>query len=445
MGPHRSITARPRSASRRPPCRRGSRGPARGRPARLRPLRDGGEAGALRARVRGLPNVRFFLISCTAFTHLSDTSRREPGATARRGGVSLRPLTGDGVLSTDRLPAVKTRAPARWRPRYALRPAPAGRPGERVQPECSAGRGIAGGGGRLRDPASVQGAPGRRTEEVSGRAGSGVGKPCGHECPAPVTSTPNRHGHVFALASRPRSPPKAARTSRRLRKAVIPDPNPSGPVAFRVRGDLESSGPGTFGAGTIIRIRSPSSWKPPGSSSGSPDPREARPHRTSPAPGDNRVSPATTALRRSNHQPLCASIPLSCACLRSGLSPGVFQSLTAPLRRDGPIGAIGTRASRRWRIQSRVRCLRFRIFRTWPTRVFTDPAVPLLECRLPHLRWRRHRRRAGTHRGRSCDHRGQRIRGRLSRDCRPCRRGPRSHDRNGRVPGTIDTHHGSQR
>ena len=208
MGPHRSITARPPSASRRPPCRRGSRGPARGRPARLRPLRDGGEAGALRARVRGLPNVRFFLISCTAFAHRSDTSRREPGATARRDGVSLRPLTGDGVLSTDRLPAVKTRAPARWRPRYALRPAPAGRPEERVQPECSAGPSIAGGGGRLRDPASVQGAPGRRTEEVSGRAGSGVGKPCGHECPAPVTSTPNRHGHVFALASRPRSPLK---------------------------------------------------------------------------------------------------------------------------------------------------------------------------------------------------------------------------------------------
>ena len=48
-------------------------------------------------------------------------------------------------------------------------------------------------------------------------------------------------------------------------------------------------------------------------------------------------------------------IPPSCACLRLGLSPSAFGSLTGPRRRDGPIVGIAARASRRWRIQGKVR------------------------------------------------------------------------------------------
>ena len=123
----------------------------------------------------------------------------------------------------------------------------------------------------------------------------------------------------------------------------------------------------TYGAGTIIGVRSPLSWQPGGISSRSADSRKNRPHPTYRAPGNHRVSPATTALRRSNHRPMGAVIPPSCACLRSGLSPGAFRSLTPPPHRDGRIAGIGTRTSRRWRIQGGVRGLRLPIPRTGPT------------------------------------------------------------------------------
>ena len=141
-------------------------------------------------------------------------------------------------------------------------------------------------------------------------------------------------------------------------------PNPLSPLAVTPPWASERSRTGTCGAGTIIDGRRGLPWQPCESSSGSSDPRETRPLRSSPAPGHHRVSPATTALRRSSHRPPCASVPPSCACLRSGLSPGAFRPLTAPRLRDGPLVAIGSRASRRWRIQGRVRRLRLRIPRT---------------------------------------------------------------------------------
>ena len=84
----------------------------------------------------------------------------------------------------------------------------------------------------------------------------------------------------------------------------------------------------TFGAGTIIDVRNGSPSLPCGSSSGLPDHREAGRHRTSPTPGDHRVSPATAALVGSHLRPPGASIPPWCACLRPGLSSGAFRSLT---------------------------------------------------------------------------------------------------------------------
>ena len=68
---------------------------------------------------------------------------------------------------------------------------------------------------------------------------------------------------------------------------------------------------------------------PCGSLSGSLDPRESRRHRTSPTPGDHRVSPATAALAGSHLRPPGARIPPSCACLRQSLSSGAFRLLTA--------------------------------------------------------------------------------------------------------------------
>ena len=133
-------------------------------------------------------------------------------------------------------------------------------------------------------------------------------------------------------------------------------------------GNRTSDSPiGTFGAGTIIGFRRPSLWQPCSSSSGSPHPRETRPHRTSAARRNHRASPPTTALRRSNHRPPWAGIPPDCACLRSGLSPDAFGSLTAPHRRDDPTVAIGMRASRRWRTQGKTRCPQLRIPRIGST------------------------------------------------------------------------------
>ena len=154
-----------------------------------------------------------------------------------------------------------------------------------------------------------------------------------------------------------------------LRHSPLFGPLLPGSAEFlRRSGEGRSSASGTrrHGSGTVV---------PPDHRT-----RETRPRPTSPAPGTNRVSPATTALRCSNHRPQCASIPPSCACLRSGLSPGAFRSPTASRRRHGPIVAIGTRASRRWRIQDRVRRLRLRIPRTGPTGVFTDSAQSDLPC-----------------------------------------------------------------
>ena len=87
---------------------------------------------------------------------------------------------------------------------------------------------------------------------------------------------------------------------------------------------------GMFGAGTIIDVRNGSHSLPCGSSSGSPNPRETGWHRTSPTPGDHRVSPATATLAGSHLRPPGTSIPLWCACLRLGLSSGAFRLLTAP-------------------------------------------------------------------------------------------------------------------
>ena len=81
-------------------------------------------------------------------------------------------------------------------------------------------------------------------------------------------------------------------------------------------------------------------------------------HRMSPrnsaAPGisDSERSPpfpAATGHWRSNHRPMRANIPPSCACLRSGLSPRAFRTLAAPRR-----------TARRWRFQRTFRRLRLR-------------------------------------------------------------------------------------
>ena len=256
----------------------------------------------------------------------------------------------------DRLAAAKTRAPARWRPRYALRPTPAGRPGKRVRPECSAGRGIAAGGGRLRNPASVQGAPGRRTEEVSGRAGSEVGKPCGHECPAPVTSTPNRHGHVFALASRPRSPSK--RLGRRDAYARPLNPTETPPARS----------PSGFAA-----IWNPQARCIRGRDHHRRPERDAHCHRAvvRPGPGPPRITAASgisdsgrspcfsgySDSRRLPHPATGYQYPAMVRVPAPGLEFGCFQIAYGALRRlDGRIVRVGTDASRGWRIQGRVRC-----------------------------------------------------------------------------------------
>ena len=65
----------------------------------------------------------------------------------------------------------------------------------------------------------------------------------------------------------------------------------------------------TFVAGTIIDCRNATPSPPCESSSGSPDPRETRRHRTSPTPENHRVSPATAALVGSHLRPPDASIP----------------------------------------------------------------------------------------------------------------------------------------
>ena len=68
-----------------------------------------------------------------------------------------------------------------------------------------------------------------------------------------------------------------------------------------------------LGADTIIDVRNGSPSLPCSSSSGSPDLREAGRHRTSPTPGDHRVSPATAGLVGSHLRPPGASIPPWCA------------------------------------------------------------------------------------------------------------------------------------
>ena len=72
-------------------------------------------------------------------------------------------------------------------------------------------------------------------------------------------------------------------------------------------------------------------------------------------------STGSRATRPLQLRPPCANIPPDYARLRSGLSPGAFRSLTAPHRLDGRIVGIGTRASRRWSIQGKVRRLRLPI------------------------------------------------------------------------------------
>ena len=121
-------------------------------------------------------------------------------------------------------------------------------------------------------------------------------------------------------------------------------------ACLRMAISARNEGLRVLGAGTIIGVRSPLSWQPGGISSRSADPRKSRPHPTYRAPANHCVSPATTALRRSNHRPMGAIIPPSCACLRSGLSPGAFRSLTPPpAATDGsaasvrvPLGAGGS-------------------------------------------------------------------------------------------------------
>ena len=188
--------------------------------------------------------------------------------------------------------------------------------------------------------------------------------------------------------------PPAANSCSRMTSATAGRSGRSATRGFPETRRADSTIPNDVWDRTIIGLRSPSSWQPCGSSSGSSDPRESRPHPTSPATGNRRVFPATTALRRYNHRPPCASIPPSCACLRSGLSPGAFRSLTAPRRRHGPIVAIGTRDSRRWRIQGRVRRLRLRIRRTGPTNCLSgfscDRRPPIGSNRsLPESLWGR--------------------------------------------------------
>ena len=97
----------------------------------------------------------------------------------------------------------------------------------------------------------------------------------------------------------------------------------------RSRPDRTSDALATLGAGTIIDVRNGSPSLPCGSSSGSPNPRETGWHRTSPTPGDHRVSPATATLAGSHLRPPGTSIPLWCACLRPSLSSGAFRLLTA--------------------------------------------------------------------------------------------------------------------
>ena len=111
-------------------------------------------------------------------------------------------------------------------------------------------------------------------------------------------------------------------------------------AANRVRRLLRLTGVSdSFGAGTITRVRSSSSWQPCVSSSRSSDPPEPRPRRTSAVPGNHRVSSATAALRRINHRPPCACNPPSCASLRSGLSSSAFGVLTVGFGPFTPLAA----------------------------------------------------------------------------------------------------------
>jgi len=101
------------------------------------------------------------------------------------------------------------------------------------------------------------------------------------------------------------------------------------------------------GQGTIISVRTSSSWQPCSSSSRSPQPRETPPYRTSPAPRNHCVSSATTALLRSNYRSPSAVVPPAYACVRSGLSPSAFSSLAsvANLSSAGPSAfAVGATA-----------------------------------------------------------------------------------------------------
>ena len=131
-------------------------------------------------------------------------------------------------------------------------------------------------------------------------------------------------------------PPKAARTSRRLRKAAKPDRNPSGPVAFRVCGDLESSGRGTFGAGTIISDRYGLAPRLSSKSrAGPPSPRETERHRESPTSGDLSPSSSAAALRRYRYRSPGDRVPPWCSYVRPSLTTAAFGTLT--VGSDSPI------------------------------------------------------------------------------------------------------------
>ena len=104
------------------------------------------------------------------------------------------------------------------------------------------------------------------------------------------------------------------------------------------KSDLDGSGLfiGTLGAGTITRVRTRSSWQPGGSSCGSPDSRETRPHCTAPL----RLRDTTVFLRRPQFSaaPTIAPVCQYSAKLRLpalGLEPGRFQTAygAAPPRR----------------------------------------------------------------------------------------------------------------
>ena len=159
-----------------------------------------------------------------------------------------------------------------------------------------------------------------------------------------VPATPPPQVHPFAMHRRRSARPRKRELPLRLRPADLRARASRiawSADALHAEGDRTADGAyslgrGTFGAGTIICIRSRSSWKPPGSSSRSLDPREARSHRTSPTPRDHRTSPVTRALRPRQPPTHVCQYSAELRLPAPGLEPWRFPSAYGN-RRAGPV------------------------------------------------------------------------------------------------------------